>query len=59
MELQEQAKNEFQIAKDIFVKTGDCKHERKWYNESRPYKCNQTLTMCGVCNKVMFRVYDQ
>ena len=54
-----QNKKEFDIAKDLFIRYGDCKHKPKWFYEVRPYKCNLTQTCCGICNKQISRVYDE
>ena len=58
MEMQKMQKSDLEFAKDVFVRTGDCKHEKKFFYEVRPYKCNLTLTCCGVCNKNISKVYD-
>ena len=56
--MQKMLKSDLEFAKDVFVRTGDCKHEKKFFYEVRPYKCNLTLTCCGVCNKNISKVYD-
>ena len=51
-------KKDYDVAKDLFIKYGDCSHEKKWFYTVRPFKCDLTLTCCGICNKTIGKVYD-
>lgn len=51
-------RSDFELACDIFTKTGECSHNPKYFKEVRPYKCFVTIKECGVCGKGISKVYD-
>ncbi len=50
-------KQTLQQLKDRFIKFGRCIHDERFYEISNPYNCNVELTTCGVCNKIISKVY--
>lgn len=57
-QINQMSKKAYDLAKNLFISTGDCKHLKLFQYDVRPYKCNVTLTCCGICNKNLEKVYD-
>lgn len=47
----------FEYAKILYLRTGFCKHEDEFKQETQPYKTNIIITFCGVCKKEYGRIY--
>jgi len=46
-----------QESKVLFLRTGFCKHEAKYYETSEPPNCGLKITQCGVCGKRISLIY--